>query len=1054
MKKKNQLLFLLMLISFQWGLAQNRTITGTVTDEEGTPLIGATVIISGTSLGTATDVDGTYSLDVGEDAQQLLFSYTGFLAQEISIGVSNVINAVLAEDVTDLEEVVVIGYGSRRSKDLTGAVAKLSGEELNNETRLNPQLAMQGKMAGVFVSNPGSDPLARPQVRIRGVSTLGFNDPLYVIDGVPVIEGGAASSSSRDQDLRGNVNVFNLINPNDIESITVLKDASATAIYGVRASNGVILIQTKRGKEGKPRINFSSTYGIQNINKRYDVLSTEEYAALYREAYDNNQNESLADNDFGSLYDPSSPGYLGNSPTYNWMEETVVKNAPIQDHNLSVTGGTARSNYAAGAGFASQENALFASAYDRFSFYLNSDHSVTDWLKVGQTFRMVYSETSQESGSSIQNSSLINPWQPLFDSAGPDGFALPGRNVAGSFRSNGYGNSTRNNFLGQAEHLWNERTLQRSLGAFYAEISPLKGLRFRGTFSFDLFSNIREQYSDPRAGLFNAGQGTINGDGTTFGRRINENSNLVSEFLIGYNRSFGNHNFDLILNAMDQRTKWNNTQFGADQTGLTDFDQRRIEEGLPADNKALFYERSRNGLQGYMGRVSYNYNNTYYLDATIRRDGSSKFGEGYKWGTFPSFAGAWRISSEPFLGSLDFIDDLKIRAGWGQTGNQETRDFAFLSLVNFNPKYVLGSTGPGEGNIVPAAVLGDFPILDLSWETVTTTNFGFDSWLFNNRISFTAEYYERLTEGILQVIDIPLVIGALNRPVVNLATVENKGFEFVLGYNQNFGKLRLNSNINFTTVDNKVTKLYKNLPQGGESRIEVGYPINFIRGYRTDGIFQTQAEVDAFLSGTSDSGNDNQKGPGDIIFQDLYGPVGDDAAEGEYRTAGADGVINGLDQDYLGKTIPGYYYGININLNYGGVDLGITFRGVGDVQSINGVRRSGEAMNAGGVNYLTSVGDRWTSSNPSTEMPRAISSDPSGNNRMSDRWVEDAGFFRLQNLQLGYSFDRNILSKIKASNLRIYMSASNVFVITPYTGLDPENDSTPFIFQTGINLSL
>lgn len=1055
MKNKTQLIVGIILCCVQWSFAQSKMITGKITDTAGEPLIGANIMIQSTSKGTLSDVEGNFSLEIDDSNGRLMISYIGYENQEVAIDGRSSITIILEEAATGLEEVIVIGYGTRRSKDLTGAVTQLSGKELNNEVRLTPELAMQGKMAGVLVSNPGSNPLARPTVRIRGVSTLGFNDPLYVIDGVPVIEGGAASGNSRDQDIRGNVNVFNLINPNDIESITVLKDASATAIYGVRASNGVILIQTKRGKEGKSRISFSSSYGIQNINKRYETIPTEEYAALYREAYDNNPNQTLADDDFGVLFDPSSPDYLGNNPTYNWIDEAVVSNAPIQDHNVSVSGGNRGSNYAFGAGYASQENAMFASRLDRYSFFLNSDHQLKDWLKVGQTYRFVISETSQESGVGINNASLINPWQPLFDANQLNGFALPGREISGAFQSMGYGNSTRSNFLGQSDFIWDERRIQRNLGSFYAEISPLKGLRLRGTISFDVFTNTNERYTAAESGLFDQGRGTLQPDGTTFRRRSNENVNYVTEFLIGYNKSFGQHNVDLILNAMDQKTQWNNSQNAANQTGLTDYDQRRIEEGWPPETKGLFYERARNGLQGYMARVSYNFDNRYYLDGTVRRDGSSKFGEGYKWGTFPSVAAAWRISAESFLSGLEFIDDLKIRAGWGQTGNQETRDFAYLSLVNFNPVYALGTSGEaGEGNIVPAAVLGDFPILDLSWETVTTTNIGFDAYLWKNKVSFTAEYYERITEGILQFIDIPLVVGALNRPVVNLATVENKGFEFVIGYNERFGDVKFSSNFNLTTVDNKVTKLYKNLPQGDQSRIEIGYPINFIRGYQVGGIFQSQAEVDAWLANTSDPGNDNQKEAGDYYFLDRFGPPGDNATEGDYRSPGADGVINSFDQDYLGTRIPGYYYGLSLGAEYKNLDLNVTFRGVGDVQRVNSIRQSGESMNAGGNNSLTSVRNRWTVNNPSNDMPRALAGDPSGNNRFSSRWVEDANFFRLQNLQLGYSFKKAVLDKLSASNLRIYFSVSNLFVVTPYTGLDPENDTTPLTFVFGVNLSL
>lgn len=1032
---------------------QEREVIGKVTSsEDNSGLPGVNVMVKGSATGTITDVEGSYKLNVPEGGL-LVFSYVGYLSEVVEVGVMSVIDVSLAPDITQLSEIVVIGYGTREKKDLTGAISTINSKELNNEIKLSPELALQGKMAGVYVSNPGSDPTARPTVRIRGVSTLGFNDPLYVVDGVPLYEGGASSGVARDQDLRGPVNVLSLINPNDIESISVLKDASATAIYGVRASNGVILIQTKRGQEGKAKVSFSASYGVQNIKKRYDVLPTSEYASLFREAYDNNTSEGLDDNDWAPLFDPASPEYLGNDPTYDWMEEATVKNAKIQDYNVNISGGNGGSNYAVGFGYTDQEDALYYNSLERYSFFANSDHQLTDWLKIGESFRMTVSNTDVKPGAGLTSATLINPWQPLFDPNGLNGYALPGREIEGSFNSYGYGNSTRNNFLGQTDYQVEKRELIRTMGSFYAEVSPLDGLRFRGTVSFDGYTNLRERFIQEETGYFSAQTGVPNTNGTTYARRTTGNRNLVLEFLIGYQKSFGNHNIDVVLNAMDQKINWTGEQYGAINTGLLDWDQRRVTEGWPREDKQVLYERTNYGLIGYMGRLSYNYDSKYYFDATVRRDGSSRFGPGYKWGTFPSFAGAWRISSEDFMQSATFINDLKIRVGWGKTGNQETRDFAYLSLVNFNPKYILGSTGdPGAGNIISAAALGDFPIIDMTWETVTTQNIGFDALLWKNKINFTAEYYSRETEGILQAIEIPKVIGALNNPVVNLATVENKGVELVLGYNDNFGDLGFSANFNFTTVDNNVTKLYRNLPQGGESRIEVGYPINFIRGYQVGGIFQTQQEVDDWLLNTADPGNDSQKAPGDMYFQDNYGPAAEDAGDDEYRSVGADGVVDVFDQDYLGTTIPGYYYGLNVGLNYKGFDLGITFRGVGDVQKINGIRRSGEQMNTGGVNYLTTVNNRWTSSNPSETMPRAISSDPSSNNRMSDRWVEDAGFFRLQNAQLGYNFTGSAIERAKISNLRLYLSASNVFVVSPYTGLDPENDTTPNTFVVGLNL--
>lgn len=1034
-------------------------VTGTVTDSQGNPIPGVNIIVKGTTLGTNTDAEGRYVIEILEDNAVLVFSFIGYISQEIPVNNRSVIDVSLSEDVKSLEEVVVIGYGTRERKDVTGSIASISAEEITQEVRMTPELAMQGKMAGVFVSNPGSDPNARPTIRIRGVSTLGFNDPLYVIDGVPITEGGAGSGNARVQDLRGPVNIMNMINPNDIESISVLKDASATAIYGVRASNGVILIQTKRGKEGRARVSFSANYGVQNIHKRYDVLSTQEYVDLSNEAWQNNTAQGRDASDWGVLFDPASSEYLGGSPTYNWMDEAVVKNAAIQDYNISISGGSQKSTYALGAGYANQENALYRSEFGRYSFFLNSDHQLTKWLKMGESFRVIYSETDNNAGPGIQNASLINPWQPLFAANGVNGFALPGREINGEFNSFGYGNSTRNNFLGMDDKTYDRRTLIRNLGSYYAEIIPFEGLRLRGTLSLDYYTNTKETFTLPEAGLFNAQLGALNGNGSTFGRRQSENINVVKEFLIGYTKKFGDHSVDVVLNAMDQQYQWNNSDQSGSNTGILSYDQRRLQEGLAPEDKSLFFERNRSGLQGYMGRLSYHYKSKYYVDGTIRRDGSSKFGPGYKWGTFPAIGAAWRISSESFMaGTAGWLDDLKIRLGWGKAGNQETSDFAFLSLVNFNPKYAVGSNGlPGEGNIVNAAVLGDFPIVDMSWETVTSQNVAVDMAMWNGKLALTLEYYHRFTEGILQSIDIPKVIGALNNPVVNLASVENKGMEMQLGYNNQIGDVGIHSNVNFTTVHNEVTKLYRNRPQNManiQQRIQVGESLNYIYGYKVGGIFQTEDEITAWRQENSDPGHESQLAPGDMYFQDINGPALPEDGPDAFLNPNPDGIVNVYDQTFLGKTIPGYFYGASIGLDYKGFDFGLTFRGVGDVQRVNYVKWAGESMGTGGVNSLTTVRNRWTSDNPSATMPRAISGDPSGNTRFSDRWVEDAGFFRLQHAQLGYNFDAThpLIEKIRASNLRLFISASNVFVASPYSGLDPENDSTPTTLMFGLNL--
>jgi TonB-linked SusC/RagA family outer membrane protein len=1031
-----------------------KKVTGKVVDQKGVSLPGVTIVIKGSTAGIISDSDGKFSINSVPENGILVFSFVGMKSEEIAVSGKAVLNVTLSEESIGLEDVVVIGYGTRAKKDLTGAVVQINSQEITKQVAMSPQLSMQGKMAGVYVSNPGSDPNTRPSIRIRGVSTMGFNDPLYVVDGIPLTEGGSASSDSRTQDLRGTVNVLNMINPNDIESISVLKDASATAIYGVRASNGVILITTKRGSEGKVKVNLTANYGVQNVNKRYDVANIAEYVAWTNEAIANNT--ALAPNaDYKKFFDATNANYMGNSPNYvnDWLDATMVKNAAVQDYNLSVTGGNKVSNYAVGTGYASQEDALYKSDLSRYSFFLNSDHKLNKYFKVGQSYRFIYSK-ARDTGGSDMGTALSVPWQPLYDAAQPNGLALPGRTIDGKFLSNGYGGATRSNFLSNQYNNFSERNLTRNMGSFYAEFSPIEGLRLKGTFSFDTYSNTREQYQTDDRGLYENTRGLRYTTGTFYGRRVNENINIVKEVLVGYTKNFGKHNVDLVLNAMDQKVQWNNSQESINaNSAITSWDQRRIDEGWASIDKGLLYERIISGLQGYMGRMSYNYDHKYYLDATVRRDGTSKFGPGYKWGIFPSFGAVWRISSEGFMKDISWLNDLKLRGGWGKTGNQETRDFAFLSLVNYNPKYALGAGAlPGDGIMYAAAVLGDFPVEDMSWETVVSTSFAMDAVLLNNKLTFTGEYYNRLTDGILQTISIPLVVGALSAPVVNLAQVENKGFEFQVGYADKIGKLGYNASFNLTTVKNNVKTLFRGVPStSGNSRTEQGYSMGYIYGYKTDGIFQTADEVAAWKAKNTDAGKDAFKSPGDVRFVDLYGaPIAGDPVNAQKHYA-PDGKIDGNDQTYLGKTIPGYYYGLNLGFDYNNWDLSFNFRGVGDVQRINTDGKL--SIGAGGGNFLAAYRDRWTTTNPSNTIPRAANGDPAGNNRVSDRMVEDAGFFRFQNVQLGYNFKGSILQKMGFSSLRCFVSGSNMFVITPYTGLDPENDTTPVTFSFGANLN-
>jgi TonB-linked SusC/RagA family outer membrane protein len=1082
---------------------QRITVRGSVKNSAGEPIPGATVAATTTGSdkilsGTVTDVSGNFSMVLPEGATVLSVSFVGMQKQEVVIGSQTVFDVVLKEETLGVDEVVVIGYGTRQKKDLTGAVSSINAETITKKVTLSPQSAMQGKLAGVFVSTTSSDPNARPTVRIRGVSTMGYNEPLYVIDGVPMTEGGTGSNiDGRTTTIRGEVNPLNMINPNDIESISVLKDASASAIYGLRASNGVILITTKRGAKGKPVVTYNGSISVQNLYKRYEGATMQEYIDWSMESLVNRQktDPNFKPDQYYSFYDSTSDQYMGNSADYrkDWTNANLTKNALINDHSLSVSGGNEVSNYSVGIGYSSQEQATFKKNFDRYSFYANSDHKLGKWFKFGETMRLVHTLTDQETSGDGLGAEYVVPWQPLYSDVmtgleglsyerqygivpnpydpnyvnGMNGYQLPGRyvknySVTGAplqFYGYGYGASTRSNFIGLADYQVNQTGMNRAIGNLYAEVSPIKGLRLRGTLNLDYYTQSWEQFLMMERAMFEPPNGRISttiSEGNRYTRRFTENLNIVGEFLAGYSNKFGKHSIDAIFNISNQRYYWNAMQSGITKNSpIVSWEQRRIDEGWYGLDKGSFYERQIRGLYGYMGRISYNYNSRYYFDATVRRDGSSMFAPEYKWGTFPSFAAAWRISEEKFMKGIGWLNDLKIRGGWGEIGNQETRPYSYLSMVNVNPKIGFGTgTRPGEGYLSDAAALGEFPVEDLTWETVRTANIGFDAVLFDNKVSFTAEYYDRFTDGILQTINVTKVVGVLENPKVNLAQVSNKGFEFQVGYNDRFGEIGVNASLNLTTVKNEVLKMVYNKPQtGGDYRTEVGYPMNYIYGYKTNGLFKTDQEVaDWKATGITDPGRDTHKSPGDVIYVDMYGDyIPGTSPEGADKDFNPDNKINDRDRTYLGKTIPGYFYGLSLGADYKNFDISFDFQGVGDVQAVNS--RVLNSASGFGMNFDKAYAGRWTPENPNSEIPRFVLGDPAGNNRVSDRVIQDAGFFRLQNLQIGYNFSQNLLQKAGISKVRCYVAGSNLFVISPLDDLDPENIYLPTVFTFGLNIN-
>lgn len=1056
-------------------IEQGITITGKVvsgTDEQ--PLPGVNVIEKGTNNGAVTDIDGNYRITVGSEDATLAFSYVGYLTEEIALNGRTQIDVSLAEDIQSLDEVVVIGYGSRQKKDVTTAVSTVSSNDLEKTTAISPDLAMQGRMSGVFVQSNGASPFERPTVRVRGTNTWGISDPLFVVDGIPITEfgsGGAGQygegdvTGGRINDIRGNINFFTLINPNDIESISVLKDASAAAIYGVRAANGVVLITTKKGKTGRPQVELNTKTSIQQMPNRYDVLDVPDYVDLYNEMFRNNPDEL---GNMPDVFKDSVPdAYLGNLPGHDWQSPFVNKNAPIHDVSLKVSGGNENTNYYVSAGYSYSESVYIGDDQERYTLATNINSEISKMLRTGVNYRFSLSNVNENTNSNLSDLAFSPPpWQPIYDPDGPEflnGY-MPTNELwyedDGSFQSRRlYGPETFSNRFGQQSVRWNRREILRNMGTAFVEFEPLKGLVFKGTLSADWyqykesgFRSIYEQWFNetPRDPLDVGAEGEDDTMGTT-GTSYHTNHNLVKEFSVTYGNSFGNHNVNILLNAMDQSYGFERHAHSTEIV-LNTFPEIYYAPIIETDNQYTGggREKYRYALQGYMGRLSYNYDSRYYLEGTVRRDGTSRFSEKNRWGTFPSFSAAWRVSSEPFM-QFAWLDDLKFRVGWGELGNQETQAYAFLSTINLNPTYRYGSgNGDPLGNFSYGAAMLSYANPDLGWETTTTTNIGFDAILMRN-IDFSFEYYSKLTDGILQASDLPASVGNEQDPIVNIAEVQNTGIETSLAYRGRAGELTYRIGGNLTTVKNEVLSMYDDAPIGGQQdRIEEGYPINYIWGYKLGGLFQNQQEIDDWQAVYTD-GTVSRQEPGDLYFQDVRG---NPTEEERFYSETPDSIVNDNDRTYLGKTIPGFYYGLTADFTFKGFDLSMFFQGVGDIQKYNGQLARGMSMAGRGNNMLVDVKNRWTPTNTDTDIPRAVAGNPAKNNRFSDRFVEDAWYLRMGNLQIGYTLPSVLAERAGFyQSLRIWVGGSNLFTITSWSGLDPENESSPIprVYSLGID---
>lgn len=1010
------------------GYAQQRTLTGKVTDAtDGSALPGVSVLLKGTNQGTVTNGDGNFSINVSA-SDVLTFSFIGFDPQEIVVGDQVSVSLSLSPSIKSLQEVVVIGYGEKSRSMLTESIGTVDSKQIQQLPVASADAALQGRISGVQITGVDGTPGSPVAVRIRGVGTVGNTAPLFVVDGIPVM----SSLVNGHFDTSPDASILASLNPSDIESISVLKDASAAAVYGVRAANGVVLITTKRGKTGKPKITFDTYYGVQNFPKVPEWNNTDEYVALTVEGINNyNQYRSL---------DPGDPGYLtlhpdlqSGSPSLNvntdWQDKAIVKNAPITNSNLSVSGGTETSNYFVSLGYFKQEAIVPNWDLSRYTFRANSDYKVGKKFKVGQTFTLSYQDVqrgsnNQGDGFIFSTMASMPPFFRIYDDpANP----VPGNRYG--FNGNlGVAGLTAQNSFGVNEIIDNHDRLYRILGGIYGELEIIKGLKFRSAASIDFGysnnTNWNPGYTGEELGIARPQSYVV-----TRG----ESYTQVFTNTLTYGNTFGDHTINVLAGFEFQKLR--GSELGGSGENFLSTDKDFYTSVKNAGTlRPVYSSVSNNAFAGIMGRISYDFRAKYLLTVSVRRDGTAQFAPENRWGTFPSVSAAWRMSQEDFFTGIAVVNDLKLRASWGQLGNSQTFPFPHLNRFSATPDYGVGNSGAQA----PAPVSYINP--SIQWETVETLDFGFDISLLDNKVSLLATYYSRRTKDFLFSLPIPGITGFSRMPV-NAGEVSNKGVELELGYNGTLtDEITFNISANFTTVKNRLEALAPGIEEfsSGDYRTAIGYPIGYFYGYKMLGIYQNTTQANAALPDIV-AGTANKPSPGDVIFEDNNGVAPEDAPAGQQFSGEPDGQISASDRTFLGKTIPGYYYGLSVGAAFKGLDVSILFQGVGDVQIYNQFRRNSENLTGGGRNNFSTTQNRWTGENTSNEMPRAIAGDPYQNERFSSRWIEDGDFLRLRNIQVGYSLPASLLNKTKAlTKARIYVAASNLFRITNYSGLDPE----------------
>lgn len=1043
-------ILMLMLFAFKPICAQDRIVSGQVTSSEDySPIPGASVIITGSTTGTITDMDGNYQLSVREGAT-ITVSSVGYLAQTIDPGNRSVVNIIMEVDVTELEEIVVIGYGSVKKSDLTGAVSSISSEQMEATPMISLEQGIQGRAAGVQVTQSSHAPGGAMSVRIRGANSINSQaEPLYIIDGYPVYSNNNLIPTNGPNDgVLPQMNLLAGLNPGDIESIEILKDASSTAIYGARGANGVVLITTKRGREGKPLVEYKGYYGVQNIANKIDMMDAYQFATVKNEQlrntgqqeiftgqYIGGGQESATEAQYHGTPDEYLQGFytdsLGNRvslPSTDWQDE-ILRQGSITDHQLSVTGGSNITQYAVTFNYFNNKGIIKGGDYSRFAFRTNLDTKATEWLSFGANLMYSYNvsnNSGSEGGLQWFNagtvSAALKSW-PVYSPYDEDG----------NFNVTGTG-TLRGNPVAYAVDAKNELINDRILGNIYTTLTFMEGLSLRISFGADL-NNVRRGRYFPNSTY--AGYLTNGGAAKNY----NFSRSVLNENILTYDKSFGdNHQLNVVGGFTIQTETTEGSSAGSQDFPSDVFQDNNMGAGANQTLSAYSW-KNKWQLASWLGRVNYSLMNRYLFTVTGRADGSSKFGADNKWAFFPSFAVAWRITEEGFMQGQNVFTNLKIRTSYGKTGNSEIglyRSLALMGIQSYTYAETVKSSGVGSYRMANP---------DLKWETTDQFDVGLEMGFIDNRLNFIFDAYIKNTSDLLLAVNLPGTAG-YTPPVFdvpehlrNVGSLQNKGLEFTLAYDVLVGKFKWNINGNFSLNRNEVTELTEGgaiyLENGGINKhgggvyIDVGLPLGVWRYPVIDGLFHNQDEVDAYVN---DNGDPIQPGaePGDVRYKDVDG----------------DGDFDGDDVDIIGDPNPDYTFGLTNTFSWKGFDLIIFINGSQGNDIVAPMFAHAHQMGSiSNGNLTAAMWDRWTPENMDSDIPKAGANYDWGNNQ-----VFDGSYVRIKNIRLNYNIPTANITWLKKA--QVYINIQNLATFTDYIGYDPEvNAAGQTAWQYGIDLN-